>query len=81
MDPWVGSPPSVQQLAVLDLLVTGLSNDEIGMRMHISEETVKKHVSALLRKFSAANRAELAAKAVALGILKLTPEQHPEEPP
>jgi DNA-binding NarL/FixJ family response regulator len=32
--------------------------------MRISEPTVKKHVSQLLRRFDAANRAELAAKAI-----------------
>lgn len=37
------------------------------MRLGVHEVTVKKHVSSLLRKFEAANRAELAAKAVRRG--------------
>jgi len=54
---------------VLALVVEGLTNDEIGGRLGVTEETIKKHVSALLRKFDATNRAQLAAKAIARGIV------------
>ena len=69
MHSWVGGPPSAQELAVLTRLVCGQSNDEIGDQLHVSEETVMKHVSSLLRKFGATNRAELAARAVAWAIV------------
>ncbi|MEW6494123.1 MAG: response regulator transcription factor [Cyanobacteriota bacterium] len=44
---------------VLDLLATGLSNVEIGKKLHRSPRTVEKHVSSLLRKTETNNRAEL----------------------
>jgi DNA-binding NarL/FixJ family response regulator len=44
---------------VLDLLTTGLSNGEIGNKLHLSPRTVEKHVSNLLRKTDTNNRAEL----------------------
>lgn len=44
---------------VLDLLTTGLSNVEIGNKIHLSPRTVEKHVSNLLRKTATSNRAEL----------------------
>jgi DNA-binding NarL/FixJ family response regulator len=44
---------------VLDLLTTGLSNGEIGNKLHLSPRTVEKHVSNLLRKTETNNRAEL----------------------
>ncbi len=69
MHGWVGGPPSARELAVLALVMEGLTNDEIGHRLGVTEETVKKHVSSLLRKFGAANRAELAAKAITRGIV------------
>lgn len=77
MHAWVGGPPSTQELAVLARLVRGLSNDEIGDELGIREQTVKKHVSSLLHKFSAVNRAELPARAVAWGVVPAPPE--PEE--
>jgi DNA-binding NarL/FixJ family response regulator len=78
---WVGRPPTTQELAVLTCLVRGLSNDEIGDELSVSEETVKKQVSSLLRKSGAVNRAELAAKAVKLGIVKLPDEEPSPESP
>lgn len=44
---------------VLNLIATGLSNAEIGNKMHLSPRTVEKYVSSLLRKTETANRAEL----------------------
>jgi len=44
---------------VLDLLTMGLSNVEIGNKLHLSPRTVEKYVSSLLRKTETGNRAEL----------------------
>jgi DNA-binding NarL/FixJ family response regulator len=44
---------------VLDLLTEGLSNNQIGDRLHLSPRTVEKHVSSLFRKTESNNRAEL----------------------
>ncbi len=44
---------------VLTLLSDGLSNNQIGDRLHLSSRTVEKHVSSLLRKTETSNRAEL----------------------
>ncbi len=44
---------------VLDLLTEGLSNIQIGSRLHLSPRTVEKHVSSLFRKTESNNRAEL----------------------
>ena len=44
---------------VLDLLARGLSNVEIGKKLHRSPRTIEKHVSSLLRKTETSNRAEL----------------------
>jgi DNA-binding NarL/FixJ family response regulator len=44
---------------VLDLLTEGLSNIQIGSRLHLSHRTIEKHVSSLFRKTLSNNRAEL----------------------
>lgn len=44
---------------VLELLTTGLSNAEIGNKLHLSSRTVEKYVSSLLRKTITTNRSEL----------------------
>ena len=49
--------PREQQ--VLAELVEGLSNGQIGDRLHLSPRTIEKHVSSLFRKTETSNRAEL----------------------
>jgi len=49
---------------VLNLLADGLSNSQIGDRLHLSPRTVEKHVSSLLNKTSTSNRSELLRFAV-----------------
>ncbi|WP_416673519.1 response regulator [Egbenema bharatensis] len=44
---------------VLVVVVEGLSNGQIGDRLHLSPRTIEKHVSSLLRKTETNNRAEL----------------------
>ncbi|MBU0492109.1 MAG: response regulator transcription factor [Chloroflexi bacterium] len=48
---------------VLALIVEGLSNPEIARRLVVSRPTIKTHVSHILTKLGAANRAEAAALA------------------
>ena len=44
---------------VLELLMKGHSNIEIGQRLHLSHRTIEKYVSSLLRKSERNNRIEL----------------------
>jgi DNA-binding NarL/FixJ family response regulator len=44
---------------VLELLIKGFSNTEIGKELHLSPRTIEKHVSSLLRKSKSNNRIEL----------------------
>ncbi len=55
---------------VLALLVKGMSNKEIASQLHRSPFTVRHHVSQLINKLDAANRAEVAAIAVARGLVR-----------
>jgi len=48
-----------RQLAVLTLLLNSYSNKDIARELGVSHHTVKIHVGALLRYFSAKNRVEL----------------------
>ena len=54
-------PPELsrREQEVLNSLLENLANKEIGDRLHISERTVKFHVSNLLSKFGVRRRADL----------------------
>jgi DNA-binding NarL/FixJ family response regulator len=54
---------------VLFLVAEGLSNKQIGDRLTMAENTVRVHVTSILRKCSARNRTEACHKAVHMGFL------------
>ncbi|PPK70400.1 response regulator transcription factor [Actinokineospora auranticolor] len=60
---------SDRELEVVGLVGEGLSNAEIGHRLHLSEATVKGYVSAVLGKMGAANRVQAALVAYRGGLI------------
>ena len=61
--------PTPQQERVLELAAQGLTNQEIGARLFISESTVRFHVQKLKAKFAARTKTELIAKAIRTGYI------------
>jgi DNA-binding NarL/FixJ family response regulator len=61
---------SSQELKVLRLVAEGLTNPEIGARLHLSRHTVKEYLSHAMRKLDAANRIEAVRKATELGLIE-----------
>jgi DNA-binding CsgD family transcriptional regulator len=59
---WASLTP--MELTVSDLVAEGLTNPEIGERLHISRRTVESHLAHTFRKLDFATRAQLAAEVV-----------------
>ncbi|HXH23470.1 MAG TPA: helix-turn-helix transcriptional regulator [Dehalococcoidia bacterium] len=57
-------------LEVLRLAAEGLNSQETGLRLHISENTVRTHFARVAGKLGARNACQLGARAVELGILR-----------
>jgi two-component system, NarL family, response regulator LiaR len=55
---------TARELEVLRLIARGLQNKQIAAQLHLSEKTVKTHVSAVLRKLDVADRTQAAMYAV-----------------
>ena len=62
---------SAREREVLDLLGHGLSNKLIGRELHISEHTVKFHISSLYAKLGVNNRAEAVSRGARYGLISL----------
>ncbi len=61
-------PLTVRELEVLQLVVAGLSNDEIGGELYVSSGTAKWHVHNVIAKLGARNRVTAVARARELGL-------------
>ena len=61
---------SPREMEVLNLLVRGLTNREIGTALHLGPGTVRNHVGRLLAKLGAADRTHAAVLAVTRTLLK-----------
>ncbi len=59
---------SDRQKEVLTYVVSGSPNKEIARKLGLSEVTIKIHVASLCRKFSVANRTQLATAAMSAGV-------------
>lgn len=62
-------PLSPREAEVLKLLATGETNRQIARRLFVSEETVKSHVAAILRKLEVSDRTRAAVLAVRAGLV------------
>jgi len=69
--PPVKDPLSERELAVLKLIAQGLTNQEIAMRLVLSEWTVRTHVRNILGKLHVANRTQATLFALREGLADL----------
>ena len=69
---------TAREREVLALVATGLSNDEIATRLYLSPLTVKTHVSRIMTKVSARDRAQLVVLGYETGLV--TPGQQVQLP-
>lgn len=66
-----GSILTTRELEVLELIVRGRSNKEIGSELKISEATVKSHVNNVLSKLGVTDRTQAATTALQRGLVHL----------
>ncbi len=70
----VFSPLTPRELGVLDAAAHGQSNKEIARALAISDQTVKNHMTAILRKLAVNDRTQAVIQALRHGWLKLDQE-------
>lgn len=63
--------PSARELEVLALIAKGRSNKEIAAALGVSDETVKTHVSNVMQKLAAQDRAHAVTEAIRLGWIEV----------
>jgi DNA-binding NarL/FixJ family response regulator len=63
-----GSELSQRERAVLNLMVAGKSNREIGEELHIKEATVKSHITVILMRLNVTDRTQAVVEALKRGL-------------
>jgi len=72
-DELIIEPLTPREEEVLHLLVEGLSNKEIGARLHLTEGTIKNYVSNVIAKLQANDRTHAVVTALRRGLVDLKP--------
>jgi DNA-binding NarL/FixJ family response regulator len=65
------TPLSTREMSILQLIVRGASNKEIARELDISRQTVKNHMSSILRKLAVNDRTQAAVLALRRGWIRL----------
>ncbi len=68
-------PLSGREMEVLECVTRGMSNKEIALALDISHQTVKNHVTAVLRKLNVEDRTQAAVYALRQGWVRLVESQ------
>ena len=70
------SPLTPREMEILELVVQGMSNRKIAYNLGISHQTVKNHMTAILRKLGATGRTEAAVSALRRGWVPLRKDRN-----
>lgn len=69
------SPLSPREIEVLELVAGGRTNKEIAVKLNISNQTVKNHISSILRKLAVNDRTQAVVFAMRRGWIKVNQQQ------
>jgi DNA-binding NarL/FixJ family response regulator len=66
------SPLTPREIEILQYIAKGYLNKQIAAELGISEQTIKNHVTSILRKLNANARTEAVVVAIKQGLIKIT---------
>lgn len=69
-------PLSPREMEILQFVTHGLSNKEIATRLRISQQTVKNHMTSILKKLNVQDRTQAAVTALRHGWVRLQDNWH-----
>jgi DNA-binding NarL/FixJ family response regulator len=69
-------PLSTREVEVLDCVALGLSNKQIAETLYVTEQTVKNHMTSVLKKLDVSDRVQAVLYAVKNGWMEIGPRPH-----
>lgn len=67
----VRSALTQRELEILEMVVRGLTNKQIGNALQISENTARNHINSIIRKLDVSGRTEAATAAIQQGLVRM----------
>jgi two-component system NarL family response regulator len=67
----VRSALTQRELEILEMVVRGLTNKQIGHALRISENTARNHINSIIRKLDVSGRTEAATAAIQQGLVRM----------
>ena len=67
----VRSALTQRELEILEMVVRGLTNKQIGNALGISENTARNHINSIIRKLDVSGRTEAATAAIQQGLVRM----------
>ena len=67
----VRSALTQRELEILEMVVRGLTNKQIGHALSISENTARNHINSIIRKLDVSGRTEAATAAIQQGLVRM----------
>lgn len=64
-------PLSPREMEILEYVTNGLSNKEIAVKLRISQQTVKNHMTSILKKLNVEDRTQAAVNAIRRGWVRI----------
>jgi DNA-binding NarL/FixJ family response regulator len=64
-------PLSPREMEILEMVTNGLSNKEIAAKLDISQQTVKNHMTSILKKLNVEDRTQAAVRALRRGWVRI----------
>lgn len=61
-----------REVEILEMLVKGFTNKQIGKALHISENTARNHINSIIEKLEVSGRTEAATTAIQQGIVHVS---------
>ena len=74
--PYAPLPLSAREIEVLDCVAQGFSNKEIAEALFVTEQTVKNHMTSVLRKLNVNDRVQAVLYAVKHGWIEIGPQAY-----
>ncbi|MBZ0278930.1 MAG: response regulator transcription factor [Anaerolineae bacterium] len=69
-------PLSRREMEILEFVTHGLSNKEIAHKLQISQQTVKNHMTSILKKLNVEDRTQAAVNALRRGWVRIQDDDH-----